>query len=114
MEAIQALHEVTQQLIELLQQNHLDRDVRIERIQSLLDQREELLKSIQPPFTEQEREQGKKLVELDQQVKQLLQKQKQEIQQDIKQLHMKKESNQKYANPYESMPVDGLFYDKQK
>ena len=113
MEAIQALHEATQQLIELLQQNHLDRDVRIERIQSLLDQREELLKSIQPPFTQQEKELGKQLVELDQSVNQLLQKQKREIQQDLKRLHMKKESNQKYTNPYESMPVDGLFYDKQ-
>ena len=86
----------------------------LKRFKVYLDQREELLKSIQPPFTEQEKELGKQLVELDQQVKQLLQKQKQEIQQDIKQLHMKKESNQKYTNPYESMPVDGLFYDKQK
>ena len=114
MEALQALQEVTNQLIELLQQEKLERDMRIEKMQSLLDQREELLKSIQPPFTEQEKELGKKLVELDQKVKQLLQKQKQEIQQDLKQLHMKKESNQKYTNPYESMPVDGLFYDKQK
>jgi flagellar protein FliT len=114
MKAIQSLQEATHQLIGLLQQDHLDRDVRIEKIQSLLDQREEILKSIQPPFTQQEKELGKQLVELDQQVKQLLQKQKQEIQRDLKQLHMKKESNQKYTNPYESLPVDGLFYDKQK
>ena len=80
MKAIQALQEATNQLIELLQQEELDRDVRIEKIQSLLDQREELLKSIQPPFSQQEKELGKQLVELDQQVKQLLQKQKQDIQ----------------------------------
>ncbi len=68
MEAIQAFYEVTNQLIELLQQDKLDRDVRIEKIQSLLDQREELLKSIQPPFSQQEKELGKQLVELNQQV----------------------------------------------
>src|SRR4051812_15725252 len=114
MKAIQALQEATYQLIEFLKQEKLDRDVRIEKIQSLLDQREELLGTIQPPFTQEQKELGRKLVELDQQVQQLLQKQKQEIQKDLKQLHMKKESNQKYTNPYESMPVDGLFYDKQK
>ena len=114
MEAIKAFHQATNQLIELLQQEKLDRDVRIEKVQSLLDHREELLQSIKPPFTEQETELGKQLVQLEQQVKQLLQKQKQEIQQDMKQLRMKKESSQKYTNPYESMPVDGLFYDKQK
>ena len=36
MEAIQAFYEATNQLIELLQQDKLDRDVRIEKIQSLL------------------------------------------------------------------------------
>jgi flagellar protein FliT len=114
MKALQALQEVTNQLIELLQQKKLDRDERIVKMQSLLDQREELLKRIQPPFTDQEKGLGKKLVGLDQKVKQLLLKQKQDIQQDIKQLHIKKETNQKYTNPYESIPVDGLFYDKQK
>lgn len=114
MESLQAFYQVTNQLIELLQQDKLDRDVRIEKIQYLLDQREEVLKSIQPPFSQQEKELGKQLVKLNQQVDQLLQKQKQEIQQDLKQLHLKKESNQKYTNPYESLSIDGVFYDKRK
>ena len=82
-------------------------------MQSLLDQREELLKSIQPPFTQQEKELGKKLVELDQKLNSYYKNKSRKFSK-IKKLHMKKESNQKYTNPYESMPVDGLFYDKQK
>ncbi len=66
-------------MIALLKQDKLDRDVQIEKIQNLLDQREELLKSIQPPFSQQEQELGKQLVELNQQVEHLLQKQKLEI-----------------------------------
>jgi flagellar protein FliT len=112
MEALQAFQEVTNQLIGLLQQEKADRDIRMEKVQQLLNQREELLKSIQPPFTEQEKELGKRLVELDQQVKHLLQQQKQAIQHDLKSLHVKKQSNQKYTDPYDSLPVDGLFYDK--
>ena len=86
----------------------------LKRFKICLNQREELLKSIQPPFSQAEQELGKQLVELNQQVEQLLQKQKQEIQQDIKQLHIQKQSNQKYTNPYESLSIDGVFYDKRK
>ena len=86
----------------------------LRRFNSLLDQREGLLKSIHPPFSKEEQELGKQLVGLNQQVDQLLQKQKQEIQQDIKQLHIQKQSNQKYTNPYESLSIDGVFYDKRK
>jgi flagellar protein FliT len=36
------------------------------------------------------------------------------IQKDIKDLSVKKESTGKYANPYQSMATDGMFYDKRK
>ena len=114
MNALQGFYEISNQLIHLLQQDNLDRDVRIENIQNLLGQREALLGAIQPPFSQEEQELGNKLVEQNQQVEQLLQKQKQEIQQDIKRLHLQKESNQKYMNPYESLSIDGVFYDKRK
>ena len=83
MKAIQAFQNVTMELIETLQQEN-DRDERIDKIQSLLDQREELLKSIQPPFSPQEKELGKQLVELDQQVKRLMAETKIDIMQDLK------------------------------
>ena len=114
MTAIEAFQNVTMELIETLQQEEHDRDERIKKIQSLLNQREELLKLIQPPFSPQEKELGKQLVKLDQQVKQLMGKQKIDIMQDLKSARMKKQSNQKYTNPYESMGVDGIFFDKQK
>ena len=91
-----------------------DRDEKINKIQSLLNQREELLKLIQPPFSPQEKELGKQLLKLDQQVKGLMGKQKIDIMQDMQSARMKKQSNQKYTNPYESMGVDGIFFDKQK
>jgi flagellar protein FliT len=114
MEAIQAFQNVTMELIEALQQDKHERDESIKKIQILLTQREELLKLIQPPFTPQEKELGKQLIELDQHVKKLMGKQKRDIMQDMKSARMKKQSNQKYTNPYESMGVDGIFFDKQK
>ena len=113
MTAIQAFQNITMELIETLQQEN-DRDEKINKIQSLLNQREELLKLIQPPFSPQEKEVGKQLIKLDQQVKRLMGEQKIDIMQDLKSARMKKQSNQKYTNPYESMGVDGIFFDKQK
>jgi flagellar protein FliT len=114
MEAIGAFQNVTMELIETLQQEEHDRDERITKIQSLLNQREELLKLIKPPFSPQEKELGKQLIKLDQQVKGLMGKQKIDIMRDMQSARMKKQSNQKYTNPYESMGVDGIFFDKQK
>ena len=114
MAPIQAFQNVTMELIETLQQENDDRDEKINKVQSLLNQREELLKLIQPPFSPQEKELGKQLIQLGQQVKLLMGKQKIDIMQDLKSARMKKQSNQKYTNPYESMGVDGIFFDKQK
>ena len=95
-----------------MQQDKLDRDVRIDKIQTFLDKREELIKSIQPPFSNQDQEIGSHILKLNQEVDKLLQIQKLEILQDLKQLHIQKETNQKYTNPYESLSIDGVFYDK--
>ncbi|USK69958.1 flagellar protein FliT [Peribacillus asahii] len=112
MKALQDFYELTQQLIVLLKHEKSERAVQIEKIQQLLDQREELLNSIQPPFSEQEQELGKQLVALNKQVEHLLQIEKLDIMKDMKQLQVQKKSNQKYTNPYESLAIDGIFYDK--
>lgn len=114
MESMQNFYDATNQLIALLKQEKIDRVVQIEKVQSLLNQREEILQSIQPPFSQQEQEIGKQLVNLNQQVEHLLQIKKLDIMKDIKQLHIQKTSNQKYTNPYESLAIDGVFYDKRK
>jgi flagellar protein FliT len=49
---------------------------------------------------------------LNQQVDRLLMLQKQEIQRDIQEINKKKQSSNKYTNPYENLSIDGMFYDK--
>ncbi|MFJ8257674.1 flagellar protein FliT [Peribacillus asahii] len=112
MEAIQTFYDKTVLLIALLKKENMDRDARIEQVQVLLNEREGLLESIQPPFTEEETRLGKQLVVLDEQVLPLLNQHKVDIQKDLKQLAVKKESNKKYVDPYSMEPVDGVFYDK--
>jgi flagellar protein FliT len=109
--AVSQFYELTVELIRILS-SAKERDGKIDRVQSLLDQRESLMKEMVPPYTPDEVEVGQKLIQLNSRLMQLLQTEKILIQKDIKDLQTKKESNTKYVNPYQNLSTDGMFYDK--
>jgi flagellar protein FliT len=113
MRPVERLYSLTAGLIEKLEQGN-DRDEKIGWIEGALEERDQLMKEVQPPYSEGEKALGKKLLDLNIRLSQLLQKEKALIQKDIKGLSIKKESNNKYVNPYQSMATDGMFYDKRK
>lgn len=114
MSAVKQFYQLTIELIQLLGKPQGDRDEKITRVEELLNQREALMKEIIPPYTPEEAELGKKLIQLNARLTQLLQTEKISIQKDIKGLQTKKESNTKYVNPYQNLSTDGMFYDKRK
>ncbi|CAH0237460.1 hypothetical protein SRABI96_02839 [Peribacillus sp. Bi96] len=110
---IQTFHDLTAELLAVLEDQAMaERDDKIERIIQLIDQRDELLSQIKPPFTGEEQQLGRATMLLNQQVDRLLMLQKQEIQRDIQEINKKKQSSNKYTNPYENLTIDGMFYDK--
>jgi flagellar protein FliT len=109
--AVSQFYEFTVELIRILSSAE-ERDGKIARVQSLLDQRESLMKEMVPPYAPDEVELGQKLIQMNSSVLQLLQTEKILIQKDIKDLQTKKESNTKYVNPYQNLSTDGMFYDK--
>ncbi|ESU34165.1 hypothetical protein G3A_02535 [Bacillus sp. 17376] len=114
MSAVKKFYEATKELIEILQKPQEDRDEKISKVEELLDRREFLMKEIVPPYTPEEMELGKQIVQLNARLEQLLKDEKVLIQKDIKNLQAKKESNTKYVNPYQNLSTDGMFYDKRK
>lgn len=89
------------------------RDEIIERLEQLLDEREKLMSMLQGPYSKEEQALGKKFVLRNQQLMELMNNVKLNIQRDLQQLEWKKKSAQQYANPYEATrEVDGAFYDK--
>ncbi|WP_102264373.1 flagellar protein FliT [Mesobacillus jeotgali] len=114
MSAVKQFYRLTNQLIELLEKSQTDRDQKIAQTESLLDQRETVMKGIFPPYTSEEAELGKELIQLDARLTRLLEADKDLIQKEIKGLQAKKESNAKYINPYQNLSTDGMFYDKRK
>ncbi|TCN26753.1 flagellar protein FliT [Mesobacillus foraminis] len=111
MSAVRQVYQLTLQLIEVLQKD-FNRDQKITLVEELLQKREEAMKGMVAPYTDEEKQLGKKLIELNSLLDRLLASEKNDIQKDLKELNVKKESSNKYVNPYQSLAVDGMFYDK--
>jgi flagellar protein FliT len=110
---LQVFYDLTVQLIKLYQKDG-DRGQRIEETERLLGLREEAMKHVVAPSADAERELLKKCQQLNEHLNGLFNKEKQVIQKDIKGLQHKKESANKYVNPYHNVNADGMFYDRKK
>jgi flagellar protein FliT len=115
MSTVMLCHTITKQLKEAVDEVAAgNRDSVIEKIEKLLTERQSLLGSIQPPFTEDEQALGKQMMAWNQEIARKLILLRTEIKRDMNGLTKKKTSAQKYTNPYENMQHDGMFYDKKK
>ncbi|WP_442600416.1 flagellar protein FliT [Neobacillus sp. D3-1R] len=110
---VKQAYDCTLELLQKLQSN-IDRDEKIVQVEAALETREQLLQQLSAPYTDEEKQLGQQLIQLNQRLSQLLSREKMLIQKDIKDLTIKKESNTKYVNPYQSLSTDGMFYDKRK
>lgn len=117
MNPVQEFYQYTVELIELLEkpEQQEERDGRIERVQQLLDLREKVMHKIKKPLNQEDQATMKRIFDLNDRLNLLLEKQKRQIQLDIRGLSQKKVSNNKYVNPYQNLSSsDGMFYDKRK
>ena len=74
--------------------------------------REKLLTDVKGPYTEEEKQLGQEIIKRNAVINLKLRSLKEAIQKDMTSLTKKKDSVDKYVNPYASMQVDGVFYDK--
>ncbi|WP_141432937.1 flagellar protein FliT [Bacillus sp. 03113] len=112
MNALRQYYAVTVELLDLFKNSTMERDEKILAIEQLLEKRETWMQQIKPPYSEEDRKLGSTLIELERSVASFLQKEKLHIQKDLNELNVKKNSTNKYINPYQSLSSDGVFYDK--
>jgi flagellar protein FliT len=115
MSSVLLCHSITRQLKEAVA-GLADggRESIIETVEKLLAERQTLLGSIQPPFSENEQLLGKEMMEWNQEIDRKLILLRTEIKRDMNGLNKKKSSAKRYTNPYQSLQHDGMFYDKKK
>lgn len=115
MTLVKECYEITQDLLQVVQSVTTEnRDEVIKEIDGLLEKREVLLSSIQPPFSSEEKQLGQEMVAMNREIDAKLALIRSHIKRDINGLNKKKTSMNKYTNPYESVNFDGMFYDKRK
>lgn len=105
-------HEIAQLLLSATTQTDEDqRDFVIEKIDGLLDERDQLQREILAPFTPEEQVLGEQLVLIEKQVISALDAYMKTIKSDIDATKSKKEHVKSYVNPYGKVARDGTFYD---
>lgn len=115
MNAVESCFTITRELLMMLNATEkADRDRLIEQILALIDKRERLLTDIQPPFSNHDQELGQKMVKMNKAIDEKLALLRQEIKRDMNGIKQKKTTVRKYANPYENLQADGVYFDKRK
>ncbi|MEV9640551.1 hypothetical protein ABZ756_07615 [Mammaliicoccus sciuri] len=104
--------ERSMQLIALTEKvDESQRDEVITKIEGLLDDREKLQPHIAEPFTDEERDAGQELMQLEKEVLTNLARFMKDIRTNISESQAKKENINSYTNPYGKMIQDGAYYD---
>jgi len=113
---VKLLYECSLNLLKLLQEvpSKDHREEYIEKINLLLDQREQYIKLLPDEYNKEEKELGKRIIPINAQIQVRLDQFYQEIEQDIKLFNKSKVVSKKYQNPYESTTGDGMYFDKRK
>lgn len=117
MSSIQDVYQITEQLVQLVE-NPIPKDNRddfIEKITLLLSEREYVMAGVEKPVTGKEKELANKINSWNETIIENFKMIQKQIQQDMMQLKKTKTSNNQYTNPYQQLSVsDGMYYDKRK
>ncbi|UOQ48293.1 flagellar protein FliT [Gracilibacillus caseinilyticus] len=117
MNIVKELYRITQDIDQLLNQSIVqsNRADVLTNVQSLLDEREVLMKKLHTPVSNEDKELGQSLLLLDKQIQKRMNELFNKVKLDMKLVKKQKTSNQKYLNPYKNIAnFDGTFLDKKK
>ncbi|GAB3056958.1 flagellar protein FliT [Virgibacillus ainsalahensis] len=117
MNRLQPLYDVTLQLKEVIDQEitSQNRDTIVEQVNQLVEQRGYHMKELTPPYTQEEKYLGEKLIELNVPIQQSMNQLFAQLKEEMKQVKKQRKSNRKYINPYANVrTMDGMFMDSKK
>ncbi|AOL35775.1 flagellar protein FliT [Geobacillus sp. BMUD] len=115
-----SVREVWQLTRELLEATALpwpaeEREARLVQVDELLRRREEWLRELRPPYSEEEQRLGREIVAWNREIEARLRQVRDEIGSDLRITEAKRQANARYVHPYEQpLSFDGMFYDKRR
>lgn len=84
----------------------------LKKLEDLFNERDKLIKQINPPTTEEEKQLGNEMMQINKEIEQLTKAMYLSVQQKMTQMKKRQQTSNLYANPYEGFSVDGTFYDE--
>lgn len=115
MNRVTEIYDTTIEMLQLLEQwdtKETDREQLINKMVPLLEIREQLIMSLQVPYTKAEIMLGKKILLLNETLEAKMSRLFDAVKHDMKKVKEKKELNYSYINPYGNMrTVDGMYVD---
>ncbi|MED5077470.1 flagellar protein FliT [Geobacillus stearothermophilus] len=115
-----SVREVWQLTRELLEATALpwpaeEREARLVQVDELLRRREEWLRELRPPYSEEEQRLGREIIAWNEEIERRLHRVGDEIRNDLRMAGAKRQANACYVHPYEQpLSIDGMFYDKRR
>lgn len=112
MSRLQTLYDITKELQIVLESEDEEREDVIDKVNDLIDQRELEIKKLSAPYSDAEKEIGQKIVQLNKQIEDDIQKLFLKVKQDMQVLRKQKRTKASYTNPYDNVNArDGMFLD---
>lgn len=115
MDALQRLYKITETIDSLFDHEITveNRAETIERLIFLLEERDQYVKNLSPPYSEKERELGKSIVQRNEKIEKKMKKLYQEMKSEFQQLKKQQQSNKTYLNPFQSVQgIEGIYLDQ--
>lgn len=117
MSQLEMLYKLTSELHLLLNEEvtNQNRETVITKINELIEQREQAIKQVKPPFTQSENEIGKKVISMNKEIEIKLENIFSQLKQEMKQIQKQKKTNRSYINPYGPIKtIDGMYVDSKQ
>lgn len=117
MNRLKVIYDVTLQLKKRLDQEitSQNREEIIEQVNQLIEQRGKHMQELLPPYSQDEKELGKRLITLNEEIGNKMHVLFNELKKEMKQVKKQKKSNRSYTNPYKNVQtIDGMFMDSKK
>src|SRR5699024_10606796 len=113
MSLVKEAYELSEQLVQVLNNDEaLERERLIIEVEAIVSRREKVVFQLQPPYTDEEKVIGKKLLQLEEEIDQKMKVLFKDVRKDILQFKQQKSSNRSYINPYGQMEtIDGMYLD---
>ena len=117
MNRLDQVYHVTKKIEKMLNQSitNKNREDIIEKVTVLIEERGRRMEDLTPPFSEQEKLLGKKVVVLNEQIEKEMETLFETLKQDMRQVNKQKESSRTYINPYGNIKsTDGMYLDSKQ